>query len=342
MSKPTPSIAVSASNFAAIGDILLDGMSYFTEDEDVDYFIGESSESQTNSATTESQATAPTTNNNRDAEGGFVTTIQIGLEKAANEKQLQDAVFSALSSHPHIDILPQSKKKSHTEKKESDDEKRKRKAREKKFRTFIGDAKEYVRENAPFFQSATDPILDALMEVAEHDTKVLLDLYAKTFLSGELFPDKMKDVEAGLLRKISSRPDIVALLAESLKIFFGEIKNADIYDDEDAVKQECCYLMLLLYWWRVVCARRVDKVYGFTLCGPRCRSNKTKKRAWYNLIGREEKLYHISLIELAAPKSLGDLCTAKIWAQRYKVSDRTGLVSMFLAKVVDTRTLSVH
>ena len=307
---PAPLLPASASDLSRIADTLRDCLSYEIEKcPDASYFVGSSTESNE----------------------AFVEFLQRGLKIATDEKQLQDTVFSALHSHPSVEIMEESKKKESSESnmRESREEKIERMAAEQEHRNFVHGIKERILSKVPFMAPLVDPIFNHFVPVAERDTKNLLDLYAEKFIADAcLGSTKMKEAAPGLFIKTSSRPDIVALIRNVKDILFAQIKNDDRYSNEDAVEQQICYLMLLLYWWRVICNRNVESVCGFTICGPRCRSNIVRKRKWFNLIGeQDEKMYHISFIEVSVPSLLGQLNTAKIWQKVYNVSDQTGLVS---------------
>ena len=302
---------------SAIAGILRDSLLYDQEDGGVEYFVGNSDEEASEN------------------QKAFALILQGALDSAKDEKQLQDAVFSSLATHSSIEIMQESKKQhsGRSSRKETSKQKKKKRAEAKKFLDFVDEAKRHIHNNAPLLTHLTNPILDKLMHFAERDTKNLLDLYADKYIPTVCqLSTKMKEAEPGLFVKISSRPDIVAMIKGLMDMFFAEIKNDDNYSNNDAVEQEISYLMLLLYWWRVVCGRDVEKVCGFTICGPRCKSNSVRKRKWFDLLSPdEEKMYHISLIEVSLPAKLGQLNTAKIWQERYNVSDPTGLVSVLHA-----------
>jgi hypothetical protein len=86
-------------------------------------------------------------------------------------------------------------------------------------------------------------------------------------------------------------------------------------------------LMLLQYWWKVFCGREVDEVYGFTVCGPKCRDTKGHKR---NLFGSVTNArYVICLIKLSAPLTLGGMNVATILEKRCDLGDDEGAKLLF-------------
>jgi len=118
-------------------------------------------------------------------------------------------------------------------------------------------------------------VLDNFVKEADdRDAKSVLDLYAAKYLQG--ICDKsttMKEAEPGLFLLLTSRPDIVALIRHARDLVIAEIKNREDYSSESAIDQEVCHLIVLLYWWRVLCGKNIEKVRGFTICRPECRSN---------------------------------------------------------------------
>jgi hypothetical protein len=175
---------------------------------------------------------------------------------------------------------------------------------------------------------------------AEKDTKSLLELYATKYLPEGLVDDRaqqrMKVAEPGLFVKASSRPDVAALISTARDetgvvtdsdISFWEIKNDDGYMARNAIDQGVCYLMLLQYWWKVFCGREVDEVYGFTVCGPKCRDTKGHKR---NLFGNvTNSNYVICLIKLSAPLTLGGINKATILEKWCNLGDDEGVKLLY-------------
>ena len=248
----------------------------------------------------------------------FVSVLRPGLELAEDEKELQDAVFSALAGHNNIEILEESKMQEPSSGGRTEEEKQK--SEKKKWLGWVTKMKKGITA----FLGRESP--ENLISVAEKDTKTILHLYTSKYIKTLGDMGKMKEAEPGLFIKTSSRPEIVGMIKTQNDMLFAEVKNDKEFSKSDAMEQEICYLILLIYWWRVVCGLSVEKVYGFTICGPRCSTSVVGKR----LYGKKhaEKQYHISLIELSIPKKLGQLNTASIWEGQFPLTDPAGLVSM--------------
>lgn len=309
---PVPLRPVSASSLSGIAGKLRDRFNYRRVLEVPTEFVGSSRA--------------------REGKDAFVLVLQAGLTSARNEKELQDAMFSVLANHANIDILEESKRKyaSSSHRKQTEEEKRKNQQREIEWRERISRMKGTVQRLTGLSiedGSAMDGVLEKLIPVAEKDTKNLLHLYASKYhaLGGKV--EKMKEPEPELFIKTSSRPAIIGMIKTPKGMLFAEVKNDMGFSKEDAIEQEISHLLLLLYWWIVVCGRSVEKVYGFTLCGPRCRTSAMGKR----LFGVEnaEKQYHVSLIELSVPTRLEQLNTASIWESQYPLTDPTGLQNLY-------------
>ena len=308
--QPTPLRAYSASDFSAIEGTLRDSLCYYREKVDLEHF-----------QLSESELECEKKNN-------FAVFLKTAMTEARDEKQLQDSVFTLLHDHHDSVYIMEDSMRNQFERrnpKETKKEKLRRKAAAEKKNNFLQGIKTSIVDKLPLLESLADKFVDTFEEVAERHTKTILDLYAKEIECLSTIDTKMKEAEHGIFIKTSSRPDIVAMIKNKKDILFAEIKNAKNYSNKDAISQEICYLMLLLYWWRVVCARDIEKVRGFTVCGPRCSSNIERKRG---LWGEQQKYYHVSLIEMSIPKELGELNTATIWEGRFSIKDSTGIVSV--------------
>lgn len=123
------------------------------------------------------------------------------------------------------------------------------------------------------------------------------------------------DKEPGLRVTTTSRPDLCVLseLPEGkTEVKFGAVKNGEGYTKELASRQALLYLHSLLCLFRVKLGIPVDMVYGFVICGPKCRD-----------VGSNE--YAVGLLILTSPQGLGDLFEGGQYTRAYKTSDSTGL-----------------
>jgi RIO1 family len=240
----------------------------------------------------------------------FVKNVMTVLKSSSTEGDLQDGIFHAMRKLQNISVPEESRKE----------------PKPKRF--------EYLRN---IFRNIAR---GDRVAYAEKDTKSLLELYATKYLPEGLVDgraqQRMKVAEPGLFVKASSRPDVGALISTARDetgvvtdsdISFGEIKNDDGCTARNAIDQEVCYLMLLLYWWKVFCGREVDEVFGFTVCGPKCRDTKGLKR---NLFGSVTNArYVICLIKLSAPLTLGGMNVATILEKRCDLGDDDGAKLLF-------------
>jgi hypothetical protein len=113
----------------------------------------------------------------------------------------------------------------------------------------------------------------------------------------EEFKEKLviHDKEQGLLVTTRSRPDLCVLrkLPERhTEVKFGEVKHGQAYSKNSASRQALLYLHGLLYFYRVKLGIPVDTVYGFVICGHKCRGVKSDE-------------YAVGLLKLTSPQGLG-------------------------------------
>jgi len=104
------------------------------------------------------------------------------------------------------------------------------------------------------------------------------DIYTKHFrenLKIILLKPYPKDPRGGLVRT-RSKEDVVFLNTDSHVLFQGVFQNAQSCSIEGGVRKCAGYLWHKLWWFRTVQGLAVEKVYGFTVCGPRCKgTNRT-------------------------------------------------------------------
>jgi hypothetical protein len=176
----------------------------------------------------------------------------------------------------------------------------------------------------------------------EKNIKSLLEIYLKHLQNNgfdlgdtNMVTKRMKNAQPGLVVTTTSRPDFAFLLSAEdsidgkidMDITFGEIKNHDKYWTQDAVNQEILYLMALQYWWKVICAREVDDVYGFTICGQGCKDMKPSKRTHYG--NRTSPHYMIAIIKLSASKKLGHCKVATVLQKCCSITEPDGAHLLF-------------
>jgi hypothetical protein len=133
---------------------------------------------------------------------------------------------------------------------------------------------------------------------------------------------RMKTAQTGLVVTKTSRPDLAFLL--SAKDNDGKI---DIYITFGEIKNHVNYLMALQYWWKVICAREVDDVYGFTICGQRCKDMKPGKRAHDGIPTSPN--YMIAIIKLSASEKLGHRKVATVLQKCCSITQPDGAHLLF-------------
>ena len=105
----------------------------------------------------------------------------------------------------------------------------------------------------------------------------------------------LRRIVRGLPVATTSKPGLVSLdgSGETEQVRFGEFKNHENYTIESARTHCIMYLLGLLYWLRGEMGMPVESVYGFFFCGCRCAD-------------QGNKMYTVGLIQLSAPRFLGD------------------------------------
>jgi hypothetical protein len=113
----------------------------------------------------------------------------------------------------------------------------------------------------------------------------------------------------GLNVTTTSRPALTVVRGKTM--IFGEVKNADSYSTENASRQCALYLCALLYFFRVHMGMPVESVFGFCLCGCRCRGLKGE--------------YAVCRIRISAPAHLGASIVSHVFETQHDIDDMTGI-----------------
>ena len=125
----------------------------------------------------------------------------------------------------------------------------------------------------------------------------------------------INDKEQGMLVTTRSKPNLCVsreLPDGNTEVKFGEVKHCKAYTKKSASRQALLYLHSLLYFFRVKLGIPVDTVYGFVICGPKCKDLKSDG-------------YAVGLLKLTAPQGLGDEFEGRQYTTAYKTNDSTGL-----------------
>ena len=83
----------------------------------------------------------------------------------------------------------------------------------------------------------------------------------------EMYPDEPR----GCLVTVRSMQDTACLNKKTRILFQGEYKNSERYVQMDGIRQCTGHLFHQLWWFRTIQGLFVENVYGFVVCGPKCR-----------------------------------------------------------------------
>ena len=140
---------------------------------------------------------------------------------------------------------------------------------------------------------------------------------------GRTIEKSMERIMRGLPVTTTSLPDMCPLIdaldpeAEnnalrvdrSTQLRLGEFKNAHEYTKINALAQVVYYLHGLLYFLRVELGEKVDRVYGFCVCGCKCRDQGSNTT------------YAVTLVRLCAPEILGETIKVEIFTLQRSTTD---------------------